>query len=146
METIKKKPLLSGLLILFLTAMIFANIGGNMYESLMPLYLKDLNASITQIGLFFTLAQVVPLLLQILGGWVSDTLGRLRAIAIGSVFGVLGFIPLILADTWQWLLLSVAIVFTAYSRRSWGVTIAAISDAAIPNTTAPRRLACAERI
>ncbi len=47
--------------------------------------------------------------LQILGGWVSDTLGRLRAIAIGSVFGVIGFIPLILADTWQWILLSVAI-------------------------------------
>jgi len=109
MKTIKKKPLLSGLLILFLTAMVFANIGGSMYGSLMPLYLKDLDASITQIGLFFTLAQIVPLLLQILGGWVSDTLGRLRAIAIGSVFGVIGFIPLILADTWQWLLLAVAI-------------------------------------
>jgi len=115
METIKKKPLLSGLLILFLTAMIFANIGGSMYGPLMPLYLKDLDASITQIGLFFTLSQIVPLLLQILGGWVSDTVGRLRAIAIGSVFGVLGFIPLILADTWQWILLSVAIGAVARS-------------------------------
>jgi DHA1 family multidrug resistance protein-like MFS transporter len=103
------------LLILFLTAMVFANIGGSMYGSLMPLYLKDLDASITQIGLFFTLSQVVPLLLQILGGWVSDTLGRLRAIAIGSVFGVIGFIPLILADTWQWILLSVAIGAVARS-------------------------------
>ncbi|MDP1547563.1 MAG: MFS transporter [Anaerolineales bacterium] len=109
METIKKKPLLSGLLILFLAAMVFANIGGNMYGPLMPLYLKDLDASITQIGLFFTLSQIVPLALQILGGWVSDTLGRLRAIAIGSVFGVIGFIPLVLADSWQWLLLAVAV-------------------------------------
>jgi MFS family permease len=109
MTQVKKQSLLSGILILFLTAMIFANIGGNMYEGLMPLYLKDLNASITQIGLFFTLSQIVPLLLQILGGWISDSLGRLRAIAIGSVFGVIGFIPLILADTWQWLLLAVAI-------------------------------------
>jgi MFS family permease len=109
METLKKKPLLSGLLILFLAAMVFANIGGNMYGPLMPLYLKDLDASITQIGLFFTLSQIVPLALQILGGWVSDTLGRLRAIAIGSVFGVIGFIPLVLADSWQWLLLAVAV-------------------------------------
>jgi MFS family permease len=109
METVKKKPLLSGLLILFLAAMVFANIGGNMYGPLMPLYLKDLDASITQIGLFFTLSQIVPLALQILGGWVSDTLGRLRAIAIGSVFGVIGFIPLVLADSWQWLLLAVAV-------------------------------------
>ena len=108
-DVVKKQPLLSGLLILFLTAMIFANIGGNMYDGLLPLYLKELDASIPQIGLFFTLAQIAPLLLQILGGWISDSLGRLRAIAIGSVFGVIGFIPLILADAWQWLLLAVAV-------------------------------------
>jgi MFS family permease len=108
-EQIKKQPLLSGLLILFLVAMIFANIGGNMYQSLLPLYVKDLGASIRQIGLFFTLAQIVPLFLQILGGWISDSLGRLRAIAIGSVFGVIGFIPLVIADRWQWLLVAMAV-------------------------------------
>ena len=109
MAEVKKQPLLSGLLILFLAAMVLANIGGNMYGGLLPLYLKDLGSSIPQIGLFFTISQIVPLLLQILGGWVSDTLGRLRAIAIGSVFGVIGFIPLILADSWGWLVLAVAI-------------------------------------
>lgn len=114
MDTIKKQPLLSGILILFLTAMIFANIGGNMYDGLLPLYLKELDADITQIGLFFTLAQIVPLFLQILGGWVSDSLGRLRAIAIGSIFGTLGFIPMVLADKWHWLL--VATAFGAVAR------------------------------
>src|SRR5512145_535182 len=109
MTVVKKQPLLSGLLILFLTAMILANIGGSMYGSLMPLYLKDLGSSIPQIGLFFTISQVVPLFLQILGGWISDSFGRLRAIAIGSVFGVIGFIPLVLADSWHWLVVSVAI-------------------------------------
>lgn len=115
MEAIKKQPLLSGILILFLTAMIFANIGGSMYDGLLPLYLKELDADITQIGLFFTLAQVVPLFLQILGGWVSDSLGRLRAIAIGSIFGTLGFIPLVLADRWEWLLLATAVGAVARS-------------------------------
>ncbi len=109
METVvtevRKKPILSGLLMLFLFAMILANLGGNMYGPLMPLYLKDLKANIGQIGLFFTLSQIIPLLLQILGGWISDSLGRLRAIAIGSVVGIFVFIPLILAPTWQWLLL-----------------------------------------
>jgi len=108
-EKIKKQPLLSGLLILFLAAMIFANIGGSMYQSFMPLYVKDLGASIRQIGLFFTVAQIVPLFLQILGGWISDSLGRLRAIAIGSVFGVIGFIPLVIADRWEWLLIAMAV-------------------------------------
>lgn len=115
MEIVKKQPLLSGILILFLTAMIFANIGGSMYDGLLPLYLKELDADITDIGLFFTLAMIVPLFLQILGGWVSDSLGRLRAIAIGSVFGVLGYIPLLLADTWQWLLLATAVGAVARS-------------------------------
>ena len=108
-EQMKKQPLLSGLLILFLAAMIFANIGGNMYQSFLPLYVKDLGASISQIGLFFTIAQIVPLFLQILGGWISDSLGRLRAIAIGSVFGVIGFIPMVVADRWEWLLIAVAV-------------------------------------
>jgi len=109
MTDVKKQPLLSGLLILFLTAMILANIGGSMYGSLMPLYLKDLGSTIPQIGLFFTISQIVPLFLQILGGWISDSFGRLRAIAIGSVFGVIGFIPLVLADSWHWLVIAVAI-------------------------------------
>lgn len=115
MNAIKKQPLLSGILILFLTAMIFANIGGSMYDGLLPLYLKELDADITDIGLFFTLAQIVPLFLQILGGWVSDSLGRLRAIAIGSIFGTLAFIPLVLADQWQWLLLATAVGAVARS-------------------------------
>lgn len=51
--------------------MIFANIGGNMYGPLMPLYLRELKATVPQIGLFFTLSQIVPLLLQILGGWLE---------------------------------------------------------------------------
>jgi len=106
---VKKQPLLSGILILFLVAMIFANLGGNMYGPLMPLYLRELKASVPQIGLFFTLSQIIPLLLQILGGWLSDSIGRLRAIAIGSVFGVFVFIPLVLAQTWQWLLLGEAL-------------------------------------
>jgi len=104
----KKQPLLSGLILLFLVAMIFANIGGNMYGPLMSLYIKDMGASVGQIGLFFTISQVIPLVLQILGGWISDTLGRLRAIAIGSVVGIFTYVALIAAPTWQWLLVASA--------------------------------------
>jgi MFS family permease len=107
-EFVKPKPMISPLLWLFLVAMIFANIGGNMYGPLMPLYLKELDASVAQVGWFFTISQIIPLLLQILGGWISDSIGRLRAIAIGSTVGVFVFIPLVLAGTWQWLLLAEA--------------------------------------
>ena len=104
----KKQPLLSGLVLLFLVAMIFANVGGNMYGPLMPLYIKAMGATVGQIGLFFTISQIIPLALQILGGWISDTLGRLRAIAIGSVVGIFTYVALIAAPTWQWLLVASA--------------------------------------
>jgi MFS family permease len=100
----KPAALISRKLLLFMVAMVLANIGGNMYGPLLPLYLKSLNASVVQIGLFFTIAQIVPLVLQILGGWISDSLGRLRSIAMGSVAGVFSYLGLILAPTWQWVL------------------------------------------
>lgn len=103
-ETSKKIPLLSPILQLFMVAMILANIAVNMYGPLLPLYLKSLGADVVQIGLFFTLAQIIPLVLQILGGWISDSLGRLRSIALGSVVGMLSYVGLILAPTWQWVL------------------------------------------
>ena len=48
----KKQPLLNKTLKLFMFAMVLANISGNMYGVLLPLYLKELNASVVQGGLF----------------------------------------------------------------------------------------------
>lgn len=106
--SLPKQPLLTPLLLLFLLAMILANIGGNMYGGLLPLYLQKLGASVTQVGLFFTISQIIPLALQILGGWVSDSLGRLRAIAIGSVAGIFTYVFLLIAPSWEWALLAMA--------------------------------------
>ncbi len=89
--------------------MVLANIASNMLGMLMPLYLVELGASVGQVGMVFTLTSVVILLLQIAGGWVSDAIGRLRAIAIGSVGGIIGFIALLLAPTWQWMIAALAI-------------------------------------
>lgn len=82
-----------------------------MYGPILPLYLQKLNASVAQVGLFFTLSRIIPLLLQIVGGYISDTLGRLRAIAIGSLVGILTYVALIAAPSWEWVLL--ATIFAA---------------------------------
>ena len=100
-----KQPLLTPVLRLFLVTMILANVAGAMYGGFLPLYLKSLGADIAQIGVFFTISQIIPLVLQILGGWISDSLGRLKSIAAGSVSGVVSYIALILAPTWAWVLL-----------------------------------------
>lgn len=122
----KKTPLLSKLLWLFLIAMILANTAAQMYSSFMPLYLKSLGASVAQIGLFFTLFQIVPLVLQILGGWISDSLGRLRSIAIGSSVGIISYLGLFWAPTWQWVFLgqSLNAITTSLVGPSFGAFIA----------------------
>lgn len=104
-RTKKKAPLLTNTLVTLLISMIAANIGGQMYGPLLPLYVQSLGADISQIGLFFTLAMVAPLLFQILGGWLSDAIGRVQAMAIGSVAGFVGYSIFVISPSWEWLLL-----------------------------------------
>ncbi len=131
----KNAPLITANLLLFMLAMILANMGGSMYGPLEALYLKELGAGVAQIGLFYTLSQIIPLLLQILGGWVSDTLGRLRAIAIGSVVGIFVYVPLLLAQRWEWVL--VASALSAITRSLIGPSF----DAYIAEQSAPENRA-----
>lgn len=111
----EKVPLFTRQLTTFLGTMILANIAFNMYQTLLPLYLQNLGANVGQVGLFFTLAAIAPLAFQILGGWLSDSIGRLQAIAIGSLAGMIGYVVYVLAPTWQWVLLSVAATAMATS-------------------------------
>ena len=105
----KKQPLLSPLLRWFMFAMILANIAGSMSPMLMSIYLTKLGASVEQVCLVFTLSSAAILLLQIFGGWISDSIGRMRAIAFGSIGGILGFVALLLAPTWQWMIVALIV-------------------------------------
>jgi MFS family permease len=88
----------------FLLGMILANIAGQMGYSMLSLYLVELGADVAQVGLVFTVASLVPTALQILGGWLSDTIGRLRSIAMGSFVAVFGWLILFVAPSWQWVM------------------------------------------
>jgi len=104
-----RKTLLSKDMRILLVSMILANTGSMMTVPLLALYVTSLGATIEEVGLFFTLASVFPLAVQIIGGWLSDTIGRLNAIAIGSVLGVLGYLAQVVAPSFWWLLIAQAI-------------------------------------
>jgi MFS family permease len=108
-KTINKQPLITPVLAWFMVAMVLANTAGSMQGMLLPLYIANLGASITQVGLVFTLSNIVPLVLQVFGGWFSDNYGRLRAVAIGSIGGVLGHLILPYATHWGWVLLGLSV-------------------------------------
>lgn len=98
--------LINRTLMVFLVAMILANTASQMGQPLMSLYVQSLGANVKQVGLLFTITSIVPLAFQILGGFVSDSIGRLQAIAIGSLAGIAGYALYIVAPTWQWLFLA----------------------------------------
>lgn len=108
-------PLLTPILRWFMLAMVLANISSSMYGMLLPLYLTDLGATVGQVGLVFTLTSVFMLGLQILGGYISDSIGRLRAIALGSLGGIIGNIAIILAPSWQWMMVALVINMIPFS-------------------------------
>ena len=109
--TTKRKAMLNANLRWFLLAMILANIAGQMAYSLLSLYLIEMGASVGQVGLVFTVASLVPLVLQIFGGWLSDTIGRLRAIALGSVFSCFGYLLFFLSPSWEWVMLGLCVEY-----------------------------------
>ena len=78
-----------------------------------PIFLRDMGASVSEIGLFFTLAMILPLIFRMFGGWLSDRIGRLRSMLLGSLAGILAYLPYALARNWQLALLGPALLAVA---------------------------------
>ncbi len=111
----------TGRLAVFLGAMTLAEMSRTMTAVQIPVYLRELGADIGQIGLFFTISLIFPLVLRIFGGWLSDSFGRLRALTIGSAAGALTYAVYAFARTWEMALLgpaflacATALIFPSY--------------------------------
>jgi MFS family permease len=128
----KRQPILNPNLRWFLLAMILANIAAQMAYSMLSLYLINLGASVSQVGLVFTVASLVPMALQLFGGWFSDTVGRLRAIAIGSSIAVFGYMLFFISPSWEWVMLGLSVenVSNSFVAPSFAAYIAEQSEEA----------------
>lgn len=115
MKSPSQPPLLTPIMRWFMLAMVLANISSSMYGMLLPIYINDLGATVGQVGLVFTVTSVFMLGLQILGGYISDSIGRLRAIALGSIGGIIGNIAILLAPSWQWMIAALVINMIPFS-------------------------------
>lgn len=95
--------------------MVLANIAGTMYHLMLPIYLIDLGATVSQVGMFFTIAYSLFFVLQIIGGWISDNIGRLRTIALSAGVGLIGLSGMTQAPSWQWMLAAYAVTMIPYA-------------------------------
>ncbi len=94
---------------LFLAGEFFITLS-DMYGLFLPLFMSDLGASVVDIGLVYSLSEIVPLLINIVGGWLSDRFGRLRTINWGNILKLLSFAVMLFADQWQWMILAFTIM------------------------------------
>ncbi len=77
------------------------------------LYIQNLGASVTMLGLIFMSEMIFQLLFQLPGGYLTDRLGRKKVIVLGSICrGVSPFIYL-LTGSWEWVV--VGMFFTQAS-------------------------------
>lgn len=87
-----------------LISMVIANVGSGIFGPFLALYVKHLGADVGQVGLYFTLMAISPVAFRILGGWFSDSFGRVQTVAVGSFAGLAGFVAMWLAPSWPWLI------------------------------------------
>ncbi len=88
-----------------LLAAIVVNTASSAYYPFLPLYLETLGATVQEVGLFFTVRTVMAVVFRMVGGWISDTLGRVQTIAISGVVGWLAMMGFALAPSWEWAIL-----------------------------------------
>ncbi len=103
------RSILTPTLRLFLAGEFFITLS-DMYGLFLPLFMSDLGASVIDIGLVYSLSEIVPLLINIIGGWLSDRFGRLRTINWGNILKLLSFAVMLFADQWQWMILAFTIM------------------------------------
>ena len=69
-------------------------------EPLLPIFAEEsLNASATQVGLAFTLAGTVGVIVRPLAGSLADSIGRKKPIVVGSLYSGLMMLPMTIITT-----------------------------------------------
>lgn len=115
---------------ILLGSMILANIGGRLYRPFMPLYILSLGGTVAQVGVFYTVNTMSAAMLRPLGGWFSDSIGRLQAVGLGTLFGLGGMLGYALSPSWAWLLFSAVVL--AFGRAVVGPSFRAFTAEAAP--------------
>jgi len=102
------------------------NFGYLTFQPFIPLYLRTLEADITEIGIVFVAIQLAATLVSIPGGILADRLGRKTIIVVGNAVGYALFFILLGAKTWTIALLTLfaATLFATLVQPAYSSTVA----------------------
>ena len=115
--------------VIVLGASIFClGLGEEMWLAYMPKYLSSLGADVILIGLFASGKDLLDGLWQYPGGWLTDHLGRKRALMLLTVLAMCGYGLYAAAKSWAIMPIGLLLVM-AWKSGAFPTTFAVIGDA-----------------
>lgn len=77
-----------------------ASMAAGILSPIWPIYIVQLGATMTELGLIFAASNTAAALLQIPSGWLSDRFGRRKLHMLGTLLGVLPPIIYMTSSSW----------------------------------------------
>ncbi len=126
-NTIKKFFALEHNIVVLLGALLVIGMGEELWVSFMPKYLEALGAGAIAIGAYGSFKQIVDAIYQYPGGWLSDRMGRKRALVMFNLIAATGYLLYLLTNRWEVVVLGTLLVM-AWSSMSQPAIFALIGD------------------
>jgi len=114
-------------IVVLLGALFVIGMGEELWVRFMPKYLEALGASAAAIGVYGSFKRIVDTLYQYPGGWLSDRLGRKRALTLFNGIAALGYLVYLLTSRWQ-IVIAGTLLVLAWSSMSQPAIFALIGD------------------
>ena len=85
-------------------SVVLANLGMGAESTFFAMYVRDLGATMEQLGAFLSGASLAGGVLTLVGGWASDRYDRILMMSIGAWVGALAYCVKAFAPAWAWLI------------------------------------------
>jgi MFS family permease len=117
-------------------SMFLWEIGLTLYDALLPVYLRQLGATVGQVGFVFLIAYLIAAFSSIPGGWLAERFNRKRVMVLFWMIGTPSVLLLAFARDWQQAQLGISLYFLSF------MTFPTI-NAYLTDASDPRRMAAA---
>ncbi|HTK75435.1 MAG TPA: MFS transporter [Gemmataceae bacterium] len=91
-------------IIVMLLALLALGAGEELWSRFAPKYLEMLGGGVWVVAAYGTLKDLLDAILPYPGGWLSDHLGRRRALAAFALSAAVGYVIYLIGPSWQWFL------------------------------------------
>lgn len=97
-------------MVIMLAALVIIGMGEELWVRFLPKYLEILGASALAIGAYGSFKRIVDALYQYPGGWLTDRLGRKKALVSFNLVAAAGYLLYLMTSRWEIVILGTLLV------------------------------------